>query len=228
MSSQLPKNRYIDMGGRSFGRLRVTAFSHRGKNKRIYWACLCDCGNKAIVSANNLSRGWTRSCGCARRYVRTPRIRQILRERATTHGLTKTRTYESWFAMKRRCLRNDGDNRKYYVFRGIRVCERWMKFENFLADMGERSEGMSLDRINNDGNYEPGNCRWATPVDQANNRRSNKIYTHNGVSMTQAQWAKSLGIRVNVLCYRIKAGWPIEKALTASKRVGNKYVNSKK
>ena len=129
--------------------------------------CKCDCGNETTVHLTNLPTGNTRSCGCIHReYANTPR----------SHGMAKTPTYRSWSMMKNRCRNPNHDKASYYAGRGIKMCDRWERFENFLEDMGERPDGHSIDRIDNNGNYEPGNCRWATHSQQMRNtRRSNQL-----------------------------------------------------
>ena len=136
------------------------------------------------------------------------------RGRPKTHGMTKTRTYETWHLMIKRCHNKKGSIYKNYNGRGICVCDRWRKFENFVNDMGIRPEGRSLDRINNNGNYEPINCRWATPQEQANNSRRNKYLVAFGKKMTIAQWAREVGLSPSAINGRIKNKWPKDKALT--------------
>ena len=144
---------------------RLTKLKDTGKRKwrEIVWLCRCDCGNYVEVPTGSLQSGNTRSCGCL----------------LSTHGHTRckqrSRTYYSWSSMKQRCANQNTPRYKDYGGRGIRVCNRWLKFENFLEDMGEKPEGyrISIDRIDNDGNYEPNNCKWSTPKEQASNRRNN-------------------------------------------------------
>lgn len=123
-------------------------------------------------------------------------------------------TRKTWGDMKGRCLNPAHRNYADYGGRGISICERWLTYENFLADMGERPPGRSLDRLNNDGNYEPSNCRWATPKEQARNTRSNRLITYKGETKCMAQWADDLGLPKHTLEQRVAKGWDIEKALT--------------
>jgi hypothetical protein len=125
-----------------------------------------------------------------------------------------TPTHTTWASMIRRCGER-GQNA--YAGRGIKVCARWLKFENFLADMGERPTGMSIDRIDNNGDYEPGNCRWANRHEQANNRRSSLILKFCGESKTLIQWAHHLGVAPEVIGSRLKRGWSVERALDANR-----------
>lgn len=123
--------------------------------------------------------------------------------------------YWIWMAIKARCSNKKHKEYKNYGGRGISICARWALFEHFYADMGDKPEGMSIDRKDNDGNYEPGNCRWATPVEQTVNRSTTKYITWEGKTMCVAHWEKYLGFKKSLIRLRLKAGWPLEKVFTA-------------
>lgn len=158
---------YREIAGARFGRL-VALERVPSEKKEHMWLCVCDCGNKKIFGKSWITGGNTKSCGCL--------MREVSAAKVTKHGHNKrsdiSSTYHSWSGMRARCKNPKNKAYSYYGGRGIRVCERWDSFENFLADMGEKPKGTSLDRYpNNDGNYEPSNCRWATFKQQRVNQR---------------------------------------------------------
>jgi hypothetical protein len=197
-----------DITGQRFGRLAVKQFAGRSRHRKALWECLCDCGNVTIVVGSDLRNGRTNSCRCLHK--------ELLKKRATTHGETRSPEYIIWNLMRQRCMNPNATNSHRYIGRGITICERWSKFENFLQDMGRRpSPELTLDRINNDGNYEPGNCRWGTEEQQHNNTSKSKFLSFNGETLTIAQWARKLGIKYMTLYTRIiSLGWTAEMALS--------------
>lgn len=200
--------------GSVFGRITVMN-QIIGPHGGYRFICRCSCGEELNLVAHDLLKAGKKSCGCWFNEIRTKRKR--------THGHTNRNwtsgTYLSWRDMHIRCSDRckDKRNRKHYYLRGIRVCERWGDFLNFLADMGERPEGTSLDRIDNNGDYEPGNCRWATAVQQARNTSKTRRIAYGGETKCLTEWAKELGISPNALAARI-ARHGSEKAIAAGSR----------
>ena len=177
-----------DLTGKRFERLVVLRLSHRDKWGKLVWICRCDCGVEIGVRRSDLYRGDTKSCGCLSRNRTASR-----NVKSATHGHTRgprdrklPRVYACWTAMKARCTNPRHPAFKNYGGRGITVCERWLNsFENFLVDMGEPPPGMSIDRIDNDGPYAPGNCRWATWSEQQLNRRSHRLPKGDDIPASQ-------------------------------------------
>lgn len=205
----MPRGKLIDLVGQRFGKLVVVGRAAREKGCRPYWTCLCDCGNLNESQGRNLISGEAKSCGCWKV------------ERLTTHGHTaggkSTPIFRAWSSMFERCYNPKHEHYKSYGGRGIAVCPRWHEsFENFLADMGPSwSPELTLDRYpDNDGDYEPGNCRWATQAQQSRNRRTTVLLTFDGKEQTLTEWAAELGLTRPALRYRLNAGWPLERVLT--------------
>ena len=219
--TDLPKfdHRILDLRGKRFERLVVVSFAGRGKRNGIIWNCECDCGNTCLASStilrNSVTRNKKRSCGCL--------AIDVTRERSVTHGMRKSPAYSSWRSMKDRCLRESNPYYVRYGGRGITICDRWLNsFECFVADMGDRP-GLeySIDRIENEGNYEPGNCRWATRKEQSNNRRKatpRLLIEFNGESRTVDEWAKYLGVKPGTIHHRRWLGLSIENVLKRNTR----------
>lgn len=196
--------RYI---GRRFGRLIVIERApNRPGNSCAIWRCLCECGNEKLKSSYDLKRNHAPSCGCWGRERTTASTK--------THGKTETSEYERWASMKQRCNNPKHKMYSYYGGRGITVCESWNEsFEAFLSDMGEAPPGMSLDRMDNDGNYEPGNCRWATATTQIRNRSNCHYLTARGETLLLSDWAAKVGVRKGTIANRIRYGWSDEEAI---------------
>lgn len=196
----------INLARKVFGRLTVVSYSHVDTYGLAHWNCRCECGKKLKVLGTSLRSGNTKSCGCFKI--------DLLTSANKTHGMSKTKTYKDWERMIRRCENKSFENYNHYGGRGIKVCERWHKFENFLSDMGEKPEGKTLDRIDNDGNYEPGNCKWATGTEQARNKRDVPLYEVKGVKKSIAEWSEISGInRETIRCRIKKRGWNVERAI---------------
>lgn len=216
--------RAIDISGKKFHRLTAIEVAGSKKGEGVLWLCNCDCGNQTTVTLKSLKNGNTKSCGCLSSEV------IILRNKASAkHGMTSSSTWVSWMLMGQRCRNSNHKSYKNYGGRGIKICERWETFENFLADMGERPENMTLERLNSNGDYEPGNCKWATMKEQGNNRRSNFNITYQGKTQTISQWAEEIGISSKALRFRLNSeNWTLKEAMTIGLNKGNRWRNRKK
>lgn len=190
-----------DITGQRFGRLTVTEFCGRDSKGRMLWKCRCDCGTEKVVLANKLLTGRTKSCGCLRN--------ELSKERMTRHGMYGTRLYHIWANMIQRCSNPKNISYQYYGGKGIIVCEEWKRFPTFAkwALANGYNDNLSIDRKNSDGNYEPGNCRWATNFIQCNNKSNNRRITYNGRTYTAAEVAKETGDDYFAVISRIKRGW---------------------
>jgi len=188
----------IDLSGKIINRMTVLRMSEKS-GKIIKWTCMCECGNIRDVASYELRTGKTKSCGC---YQRDKAKICKYSDRDIYHS----KEYSAWVNMKTRCYNKNATRFLNHGGRGIKVCDRWLNsFENFLSDMGKKpSNKHSIDRINNDGNYELSNCRWATQKEQSSNRRTNRFIEYNGKILTLTDWAISLGTTNSLLGEYIK------------------------
>lgn len=207
----------IDLSGRRFGMWTVLEvhWKYLSPTKRVaFWKCRCDCGTERLVWGEALKKG-AKSCGCARFVGPRRPVKSLVGAARVSHGRTGTPEHFAWIEMIARCENTKKRLYKNYGGRGIVVCDRWRhSFVNFLSDMGERpSPQHSLDRIDNDGNYEPGNCRWADVETQQNNRRDCVKITCRGKIMTLTQWARASGRSTGTIKYRLSKGRTAEDAI---------------
>lgn len=203
----------VDLTGMRFGRL-VALHRATGEDALYYtrWWCRCDCGSEKFVARSSLKTGETTSCGCLQS--------EAVKRRRTTHGLSRTPEYYCWKNMLSRCYDSTDVSYQNYGARGIQVCSEWLIFESFLASMGVRPDGHSIERIDNDGDYEKKNCRWATRDEQMANTRVNRLVTYKGQTKTITQWGKELGLSRGVLAYRLKHWKDLETVMTAPAHPG--------
>lgn len=202
-----------DVLGKKFGMLTIIKCNNfiRTIDKVT---CKCDCGKKSNVLLDNLLRQNTESCGCLKKI-----------SYSITHRMCGTSEYNSWAAMKGRCYnKNNLNYKKYYGSKGIKVCKKWLKFENFYKDMGPKpSLKHSLERINYNLGYFKNNCKWGTYIEQGNNKKSVKLLQYKKIKLSLAGWSRITGLNYKILWYRLnKAKWNIEKTLTMPIRITNK------
>lgn len=198
--------------GKRFGRLFVLAFDGR-KTERNFWKCICDCGNMRVVSSTRLGSQDVRSCGCGG-------------EKRKRRGVEIEPEHEAWSNMRRRC--GDPTNKSYRIYgeKGITVCDRWAEYKNFIEDMGRKpTPKHSIDRIDGNRNYEPGNCRWATATEQARNVSTNVLLDYKGERKCITEWAEAIGMKGATLGVRIRSGWSVEDAIETP--VGEKRISKR-
>lgn len=190
---RMPMSQRKDLIGHRFGNLVVREWVPRERGGA--WRCACDCGGEHIATSNHLTAGRIISCGCVR----------------PKHGGKGTRGYNVWRSMLGRCTQQNNQDWKDYGVRGISICQRWLKYPDFIADMGQPPAGGTIERRDNDGNYEPGNCFWASRKTQARNTRRSIVIEYRGRSQTLAAWAEEFGVNYWKLHSRYKLGWTSER-----------------
>lgn len=205
---------FQNLTGLEFGRLTVLSYAGQSKGERSLWTCKCICGTIKIITGRHLKKS-TQSCGCLTKEVNSARCKIT----SVKHGMSKSITYISWQLMKNRCTNPAAPFYERYGGRGIKVCNRWLDkengFTNFYEDMGERrSKAYSIDRIDNDGNYEPENCRWATRTEQTRNRRNTRRLMFNGKEHSVQQLAEILNLTTTSIYFRLYSGWTLEQILS--------------
>ena len=202
-TSRAPRDDDATMIGRQFALLTVVARGEPSRQGHARWVCDCVCGGRALVYGSDLRRGQTRSCGCL---GRRPNLNGL------KHGMSHTPTYASYNAAKQRCWYPKDPYYHCYGGRGIKFL--YASFEDFLSDLGERPPGTTLERRDNHGHYEAGNCCWATNKEQANNRRGNRLISAFDRTQTVSMWAHEAGINYTTLLQRLNKGWAPEAALS--------------
>jgi hypothetical protein len=195
----------LDITGIRFGKLIVLSRSHQDRFSAYHWKCKCECGNETIIHGSHLNRGITKSCGCGIALTASlPR----------THGATYTPLYRRWRAILARTKNPHNSNFRNYGGRGIEVCKRWEKFENFRDDMSCTFEPhLEIERMDVNGNYSPENCKWATKAEQSLNKRTNHRIEWRDETLTVQEWGQRLGIKPNTIIFRLRRGWSIDRAL---------------
>lgn len=197
----------IDLKNMRFGKLTAISLDHKGNGTRTYWVCKCDCGNERIVSNDHLRNGDVTDCGCTRKHT----------SHWNKHLMSDSRLYSIWDLMKQRCFNVNRKEYPNYGGRGITICVEWLESKNFIdwSLNNGYADNLTLDRIDNDGDYCPENCRWVDRKTQQNNRRNNRLITYNGITKTITEWANDNGLPYYVLKKRLDIlGWSFEKAIS--------------
>lgn len=196
-----------DLTGQKFGRLTVLEFAYR-KGKHYYFLCKCDCGNTIVIRRDSLlKKNFTQSCGCI--------AIEKSKQRFKKHGLHGSRLYYIYHNLKHRCLNPQNEEYINYGARGISICDEWLKdFKNFSdwAIANGYNDTLTIDRIDNNGNYEPSNCRWITNKQQQRNKRTNRFIRYQGETYCVTDWALKLGLTPKKLFWRLNHNWSIERA----------------
>ena len=202
--------------GERFGRWMVVALAHM-ENKRAIYQCRCECGTEKLIRGSSLTTGNSKSCGCYQTEIRY------------THRKSKTPSHNSWLNMLQRCFNENCHYYHRYGGRGISVCKRWLKFENFFADMGERPPGTSLHRKDNDKGYFPSNCCWTNHIQQMRHTEQNNLITYRGVTKTAIEWSELLEIPPYAIYGRSRRGCSVEEILSPCHlRYGHRIYNTKR
>ena len=201
--------------GAKIGRWALIELVKRKPNGLTWWRCRCECGTERVVNSSHLYSGKSKSCGCLQK--------EVASKVNSTHGMSHTVAFRRWKNMLSRC-RNKND--KYYGGRGIGVCQRWLKFENFYEDMGDPPEALEIDRIDNSKGYSPENCAWKTHKENNRNTRYNRVIFYAGEKCTIGILSERFGIPYDCIRGRLDRGWSIETALSKKKYKGNKYYDS--
>ena len=209
-----------DLTGQTFGRLTVLERGDSLGRVGVYWKCRCECGNECTIHANAIVRGHTRSCGC---------LAEEIAKKPKSHGLSSTREFQIWKAMRRRCNCKNASNYYRYGGRGVKVCDEWNDFVNFYKWCAENGfkEGLTIDRIDNDGDYCPENCRWVDKITQGNNKSNNRKILYKGEQLSLMQVERITNIDHRTLGKRLDAGWTIEQSTEIKPRYGNRIATKK-
>lgn len=200
-----------DLTGQKFNLLTVKGMAQRNP---IYWECVCDCGNTTLVRTSNLTGGKVKSCGC------------LQHKGNPTHNQSQTRVYRIYAKMLRRCFVESDPAYSRYGGRGITMCDEWKNSFVAFSDWAYANgyaDNLTIDRIDNNGDYCPENCRWTDYLTQSNNKRNNRVFEHNGETKTLSEWCKALNLPYKRIYFRITKGWTFEEAISQKKYVNNHY-----
>lgn len=211
----MPK--FNDITSKRFTRLVALSIVSRGNSEGVKWLCKCDCGKLMETYSKRLTNGSCKSCGCLKH--------DLVIEHNTTHGMSKTRLYHTWQNMNRRVFDTKDKSFNHYGGRGITICTKWLSFEGFYEDMEQGyTNDLTIDRINNDGNYEKSNCRWVTQQEQVNNYSQNDIHTFNGVTNNLTRLCELNNKNVGLVKCRLQHGYDIDTAMMAPISIGGRKL----